>query len=604
MSIQIPAYNTTARATLGTSDQALRTGHKLLVAWGKIPTAASLGSTNILAEVSNTQGAILQLAVNSSGAALAKGKTDSGSGTASVAAGSALARDTWVLIGAAISDYSGGTIKAYTTQGGSVVTNSTSALGTSADTAEWNQISLGNNFGETSSFAEWQDKIAVVGLFDLPDMATCDTVFDQIFNSGGTPKAPNNIAAATPRWMASLQSDLVPEIGTNLTDDGVTVDGADNPTVDYPTPTNPTITAGPTAASIGETSYNVNVTADADCTFKVVIKAGHNATQPTQTEFDNSTITQAGTAATQAVIPVTGRTGNTQETIWVEADGLAGGTSDYGSANVTTTPAAPVITSVNGGNPIPRSATSVNVTGSGLTGHTACDIDGTTQSAFSVTNDTTATFDAVMPVGRRYAENATLNIGGTNHTVTFENDAGWNNREITNLWSTKADRIDAGQAWDLANTNVVDHGDHPNTVVDETGRVSQTTPTAFPWRVFDTSDNTWGAENTYTPNAGITLQHFTNESTFPTLTVTDQGNDNLALQHFTNVSTFGSLTLDGPVGEIAEELRGSSGGFVSFIPPEAFNNPVVEDFEKARVKRIQNDDAQVVALVQKILEAI
>lgn len=244
---------------------------------------------------------------------------------------------------------------------------------------------------------------------------------------------PDNLGGALPMYYQRLNDSGNDGIGSALTDinSDAVYNSSSNPSLTGPTPVTPLFTSGPTATSIGETVVTATGTADEDCTVQVVVVAS-GAGQPSDATFDASSFSAFSSADAAFSINVTGLTGQTNYDLWVRLKPNVG-TSTYDSDAFTTTPAAPTITSVNSGNPITNGSSYV-IIGSGFTGHTAADIDGTAQTGFTVDSDTQVTITtAVHPAALKFGESATFNIGGETISVTMEPATGLSYVDITSV---------------------------------------------------------------------------------------------------------------------------------------------------------------------------
>ncbi len=245
---------------------------------------------------------------------------------------------------------------------------------------------------------------------------------------------PDNLGGALPLVYQRLDTNSNDGIGNawaEINAGDAVWDGVDNPSLVAPSPVNPVFTGGPTAVAIGETIVTAQGTSDLDCNAQVVVVSS-GAGQPSDATFDSSSFSSFVTGGVQFNIPITGLTGLTNYDLWVRLKPNIG-TSSYGDDAFSTTPAAPTITNVNGGNPILKGSTYI-VTGSGFTGHTAADIDGTSQTGFTVDSDTQVTITtAVRPNSLRYTDNALFNIGGTTSTVTMLPESGWDYVDIASV---------------------------------------------------------------------------------------------------------------------------------------------------------------------------
>jgi hypothetical protein len=313
-----------------------------------------------------------------------------------------------------------------------------------------NQIRVGwrgveDTFSPTGPDKDFWNNLAgpLQGKVGQPSLGAVDiahyAIFDHALSAGEVAKVPthtpNNLGGAQPVVYQKFDTSLNDGVGGAWTDnDGgnpVVFDGGNNPSLTAPSPTNPVFTAGPTAVAIGETTVSAQGTSDLDAQAQVVVVAS-GAGQPSDATFDASSFNQYITGGVQFSVPVTGLTGLTNYDLWVRLKPTVG-TSSYGSDAFTTTPAAPTITSVNGGNPIVQGASYI-ITGSGFTGHTAADIDGATQTGFTVDNDNQVTITAsVRPNTLRYTDTGTFNIGGTTTSVTMLPQAGWDYVDITSV---------------------------------------------------------------------------------------------------------------------------------------------------------------------------
>lgn len=305
-------------------------------------------------------------------------------------------------------------------------------------------------------------------------------------------RTPDNISGHTPIFYKPFVDDISTGIGPALTDvlDDVVIDGEDNPTLTAAPAVNPAFTAQPTVANIGESTVDVRATSDEDCTAQVVMTA-QGAGQPTDTVFNGGTSTTAN-ADTQFTVNVTGLSGLTDYTAWVRLKPV-NGNSAYASVDFQTTPAAPTIGSVAPATL--RVDSTVTVTGSGFTGHTAASIDGIAQDNFAVIDDSTVEFTLVR-TGVRHGETAVLNIGGTATNITVLPALGRTFVDIAEPLAPKAERFDFGQTWDIIAGDQVEYetkGDdlviHPDGKIELDGDYAL--PTSLIISVFDSTTDEW-----------------------------------------------------------------------------------------------------------------
>jgi hypothetical protein len=300
---------------------------------------------------------------------------------------------------------------------------------------------------------------------------------------------PDNLGGSLPMIYQRLDADADDGIGQAwVNNDGgnpVTFDSGENPSLVGPTPTNPVHTDGPNATSLTEFGATITGTVSDACTV-AILQTANGTPQPSDASFDASTDTQFVGDGASYSIPTDDGVASTPYTWWSRLEPNLG-TNSYASVNATTTPPAPTITLVNGGNPI-NNLGSFSVTGSGFTGHTSADIDGVAQAGFTVDNDNQVTMTAVRPNALAYGATAVLNVGGTTVNVTMEPQTGWDRVNIVSLApegvidTTPPLEVGDQVAWEVVNGSaVLDNGTASATTV----------PATFDSEVHDTSS--WGA---------------------------------------------------------------------------------------------------------------
>jgi hypothetical protein len=352
---------------------------------------------------------------------------------------------------------------------------------------------------------------------------------------------PDNLGGSLPLIYQRLDADADDGIGSAWVDnDGavpVVFDSGNNPSLTGPTPVNPIHTDGPNVTQKTENGATITGTVTEACTVQVLQTAAGSG-QPTDVAFDASSDTQTLTTAGSYSVVTDDGLPLTNYRWWVRLKPYIG-TDSYSSVDGTTTPVAPVITSVNGGDPVANLSTYI-VTGTGFTDHEAADIDGTAQTGFTVDSDVQVTITCVRPNTRAYGQIATLNIGGGISNVILEPQAGWGYVDITSIaaegviGTTPALAVGNQVAYEIVNGSYV---------LDNGTAAADSVPTTFEAEVHDTVS--WGTpgdvtiEGTATSSGGNLND--TNKAYFNGLGYTNSMSDNI-FSHLRNLGYTGTVS--------------------------------------------------------------
>lgn len=146
--------------------------------------------------------------------------------------------DTWYACGAFLQE-DDGTVQSYAVYQDGVKAASTNSTPNTSGT--FDTLLIGGPFG-TSSFRMWTGWVAEVAIWDVANVTEADTIISQLWN-GGSPTLSDTIAADSPIWYATLETDATVTTGSALTNNGtVTFDAGEHPTL---------ITAGGGGGGVG-----------------------------------------------------------------------------------------------------------------------------------------------------------------------------------------------------------------------------------------------------------------------------------------------------------------------------------------------------------------
>lgn len=272
-------------------------------------------------------------------------------------------------------------------------------------------------FGGASGYLNYLDLAPASADYAADDRSGSSSTLDNVALSAAYADADNE------NWFYATNSPL----------EGGAADGS-NVAFMRPTPvaSSPVLSGTISVESKTDTGFTVRARSDIEATAQVVITTPA-ATQPTDAAFDASALKATSTGTEDVLIAVTGQQAFTDYKIHLRFKPEAGNSSYY-TLDVKTTPVAPSITSINGGNPL-IPGVQFEIIGTGFTGHEAADIGGTAQTSFTVVSDTKVTAVAVRPNDLDNNVSGTLNVGGGTGSVTFISGAGWGSAVISTLAS-------------------------------------------------------------------------------------------------------------------------------------------------------------------------